>query len=211
MVAMTPEWFDQRLQTANCSELREVVEMALPAWCKHTKRGAASSLVHALDRMREKDSAGRERWQLLFNDWQSMLDMIGFDTGMEAMLRRAVAHGRGDEVLIELAEKVAALAEATREAGDAKGGRPKKELVHGTSLGTGNSSGRLTARIKRDRPDIADRMIAGEFRSVRAAALEAGIVKPPNAYRELCKWWRKADEEQRAEFEEYIAHWRRTQ
>ena len=36
----------------------------------------------------------------------------------------------------------------------------------------------LTARIKRDFPDIAERMAAGEYRSVRQAALEAGIVKP---------------------------------
>jgi hypothetical protein len=36
----------------------------------------------------------------------------------------------------------------------------------------------LTARIARDRPDILERMKAGEFRSVRAAAREAGIVKP---------------------------------
>jgi hypothetical protein len=36
----------------------------------------------------------------------------------------------------------------------------------------------LTARIARDRPDILDRMKAGEYPSVRKAALEAGIVKP---------------------------------
>lgn len=35
----------------------------------------------------------------------------------------------------------------------------------------------LTARIARDRPDILDRMKAGEYRSVRAAALDAGIVR----------------------------------
>ena len=37
---------------------------------------------------------------------------------------------------------------------------------------------RLTSRIARDRPDILDRMKAGEFSSVRKAALEAGIVRP---------------------------------
>jgi hypothetical protein len=36
----------------------------------------------------------------------------------------------------------------------------------------------LTARIARDRPDILERMKAGEFSSVRKAALEAGIVRP---------------------------------
>ena len=36
----------------------------------------------------------------------------------------------------------------------------------------------LTARIARDRPDILDDMKAGKYRSVRAAAIDAGIVKP---------------------------------
>lgn len=42
----------------------------------------------------------------------------------------------------------------------------------------GVSTKYLSRRIARDRPDILDRMKAGEFRSVRAAALAAGIVKP---------------------------------
>lgn len=36
----------------------------------------------------------------------------------------------------------------------------------------GNNADYLVARIARDRPDILDRMRAGEFRSVRAAARE---------------------------------------
>lgn len=47
----------------------------------------------------------------------------------------------------------------------------------------GRTADYLTARIARDRPDVLDRMKAGEFRSVRAAAIEAGIVPddPPPA------------------------------
>lgn len=36
----------------------------------------------------------------------------------------------------------------------------------------------LAARIARDRPDILKRMEQGEYRSVRAAAIDAGIIKP---------------------------------
>ena len=59
-------------------------------------------------------------------------------------------------------------------------GRPSKDrkLVQRTRLGTGNSKDRLAARLKRDHPDIAARVANGEFKSIRAAALEAGIVKP---------------------------------
>lgn len=46
------------------------------------------------------------------------------------------------------------------------------------SISYGETADYLTARIARDHPGILDRMKAGEFRSVRAAALEAGIVKP---------------------------------
>ena len=41
----------------------------------------------------------------------------------------------------------------------------------------GNRSDYLVARMARDRPDILERMKAGEFASVREAAREAGIIK----------------------------------
>lgn len=47
-----------------------------------------------------------------------------------------------------------------------------------TSSERGNNAEYLTSKIARDRPDILDRMKAGEFKSVRAAAIEAGIIKP---------------------------------
>jgi hypothetical protein len=36
----------------------------------------------------------------------------------------------------------------------------------------------LLDRLKRDRPDLLERLDSGEFRSVRAAAREAGILQP---------------------------------
>lgn len=41
----------------------------------------------------------------------------------------------------------------------------------------GTNAAYLTRRIARDHPAILERMKAGDFPSVRAAALEAGIVK----------------------------------
>lgn len=59
----------------------------------------------------------------------------------------------------------------------------------------GTSADYLTARIARDRPDILEEMRAGKYPSVRAAALEAGIVKarisipsdPKSAALALCR------------------------
>ena len=43
----------------------------------------------------------------------------------------------------------------------------------------GNRSTYLTRRIARDHPKILEQMKAGKFKSVRAAAKAAGIVKEP--------------------------------
>lgn len=92
----------------------------------------------------------------------------------------------------------------------AKGGRANKAGDDVTSFGRGNSTAYLAARLKRDRPDLLAEVAEGR-RSVRDAAKAAGIVKPPDVYRDLCRAWRKASEDQRAAFENYIAEWRRSE
>jgi hypothetical protein len=56
-------------------------------------------------------------------------------------------------------------------------GRGRNRFDNIKANGGGTSASYLTRRIARDRPDILDRMKAGEFPSVRAAGKEAGIVK----------------------------------
>ena len=66
----------------------------------------------------------------------------------------------------------------------ARQGRPEQnkldncQVLSAENMGGGNSAEYLTARIARDRPDVLDDMKAGKYRSVRAAAIDAGIVKP---------------------------------
>lgn len=57
----------------------------------------------------------------------------------------------------------------------AHGGPRRKQGRHTTLLS--RDAGYQTARIARDRPDIHERMKAGEFRSVHQAAIAAGIRK----------------------------------
>jgi hypothetical protein len=64
----------------------------------------------------------------------------------------------------------------------------------------------LASRIKRDHPQIHARMIAGEFTSVRAAAIEAGIVKVPSTLEKLNRSWDVASPDDRAAFLARIAH-----
>lgn len=51
------------------------------------------------------------------------------------------------------------------------------------SIVGGNDSDYLASRIARDRPDILERMKAGEYRSVRSAAIDAGIIDPEKTKR----------------------------
>jgi hypothetical protein len=81
-------------------------------------------------------------------------------------------------------------------------GRPKKGLEKGKEhlpLGSkGPTVDRLAARIKRDHPEIADKVRSGEIKSFHAAAIAAGIKKrtkavpvddPSNAIRSLMRVW----------------------
>jgi hypothetical protein len=85
------------------------------------------------------------------------------------------------------------------------GDRPEQEQGDNiTSPERGTSSTYLARRIARDRPDILHRMKAGEFRSVRAAAIEAGIVKVPTALDLLRRAWAKATDEERVAFLKHV-------
>ncbi len=67
-----------------------------------------------------------------------------------------------------------------------KRGRPSKENAavgrHKIKGQGSNNSQRLLRRIARDYPQILKAYEAGEYRSVRAAAIEAGIIKIPTSF-----------------------------
>lgn len=65
----------------------------------------------------------------------------------------------------------------TAEEAGKRGGRGKrgKESI---PLSKGPTVDRLAARLKRDHPEIAVPIANGEFKSIRQAALETGIVRP---------------------------------
>lgn len=66
--------------------------------------------------------------------------------------------------------------------------------------GGGTSADYLTARLKRDHEKIFQRLAAGEFPSVRKAAIAAGIIKVPGTVTKLLKLWKKATAAERSEF-----------
>ncbi len=57
----------------------------------------------------------------------------------------------------------------------------------------------LASRIERDHPGIFERLKGGEFRSVRAAAIEAGIVIPRSRLQQVqCIWRNGTEDDKRA-------------
>jgi hypothetical protein len=69
----------------------------------------------------------------------------------------------------------------------------------------GNRSDYLVARMARDRPDILERMKAGEFASVREAAREAGIIKDVSLVTQVIRLWKKATPEERHAIRQRLA------
>jgi hypothetical protein len=58
----------------------------------------------------------------------------------------------------------------------------------------------LARRLKRDHPDIFDQLAAGQYRSVREAAIAAGLITVPTGLVLLRRAWAKATTEERAAF-----------
>ena len=81
-------------------------------------------------------------------------------------------------------------------------GRGKKKTgANGTGFSHGSNQARtLVRRLKRDRPDIAERLANGEFKSARAAAIAAGIVIPRTSFEQLQRYWKRATAAERKEF-----------
>ncbi len=94
---------------------------------------------------------------------------------LEALLKAEIGVDVQESVAIVKTRAMAAqLIKPAKHAGPGRGRR--KTGVDNTCLRGSSNADYLTARIARDRPDILERMKAGEFSSVRQAAKEAGIV-----------------------------------
>lgn len=100
-------------------------------------------------------------------------------------------------------QQVAAEAKPAPTREENPGGRGKTASIR-SSLSAGTSAQYLTARIARDSPEVHERMKAGEFKSVRQAAIEAGIVKPETPVQVAVRAWKKMNKKQRAEFMKLI-------
>jgi hypothetical protein len=67
-------------------------------------------------------------------------------------------------------------------------GRGKKTGANSTGFSKGSThAAYLVRRLKRDFSEIAEALARGEFKSARAAAIAAGIIKPPTPFERILK------------------------
>ena len=91
--------------------------------------------------------------------------------------------------------------------GNGRKDESRLDIIKSTNGGT--SAEYLTSRLKRDAPAIAARLQRGEFKSVRAAAIEAGIVIVPSVLEQAKRAFLKLSDLDRNEFLSWVyGEWR---
>jgi len=123
--------------------------------------------------------------------------------GYKSRAEMLQAEGLADR-LRKIRRRIKQLDGKTINAADSHRPRVSGDIITSNSTGKGTSADYLTARLKRDHGDIFQRLADGEFRSVRQAAIAAGIVKVPGGIDRLRAAWKKATKEERLAFLEEI-------
>ena len=148
-------------------------------------------------------------WETYADGWYKDRDtflrkvvLIDYDLTEQSLSEIVARLRRGESVRLTLAERTVDRAIVVEPLAEHGGVREQVDIINSTRGGT--SADYLTARIKRDRPDIAERMQRGEFRSVRAAAIEAGLVSRPDPMQQAKRAFEKLPREERDEFIQWL-------
>jgi hypothetical protein len=136
---------------------------------------------------------------------------VGVGSTLE-QIKKIVALQSRRELLPDVAESLATMREKVqllteREApetnpngGDRRSQEFQFDISNRSRSGQGGTSRDYTlARLKRDRPDLAELVIGGAL-SANAAAIEAGFRRRDTPVDTLCRAWEKASDDERAAF-----------
>jgi hypothetical protein len=217
---ITPERLADHLERLvdDPAELREQVEAQVLAQLQGAEISARMGAV-VLRRIRDKQLYVPSGWP----SWHDFCAYFSpqeperidiFIRALEVLESRGEKRDFGEEE----AKRLAA-AETMKEAkpmpmqeiglGKAGPGRGNKTVSDGHRFSGGTAPGYLAARLKRDHPEIAAAVERGEYPSVHAAAIAAGIVKPRTPYGDMVSGWRRASDHDRMRFEDFIEQWHR--
>lgn len=108
---------------------------------------------------------------------QSVHERLGYDS-FDALLEDRIGHTNA-EIRDGIRERTQRAAERSNsDMREQEDGRPKKrDNYNASSEDRGTDSSYLADRIDRDHPEVHEKMKAGEYRSVRQAAIDAGIIE----------------------------------
>ena len=162
-----------------------------------TSREYAIQTVRALKQYLEAADIDedRVREELARIDRYRHWKVLGYKSKTEMLQAEGLA-----ERLRKIRRRIKQLEGKTINAADNHNPRPSPDIVKTSEAGSGNAADYLTARLKRDHDAIFQRLAAGEFASVRQAAIAAGIVKVPSVLDQLRKLWAKASDADRRTF-----------
>jgi hypothetical protein len=199
------------------SQLDEAGDLHAPKGSRAWAIAVRDELSSALHDAEFSAGSVRDWWHAIreHEGWKSLEDDQGrtfrsFEAFCTHRKPLGLGHSPDDiEQIIRERKRAEAAAARAREVGAlASVGRPSRsernvDNVNITTRG-GNDQDYLSRRLLRDHPDIFERLEQGEFPSVRAAAVAAGIVKKPTALDALKVAWRKAREGERQKFLAWI-------
>lgn len=185
-----------------------------PGWAAWCRRKMCQALDREVSGEIEFETywpefCGLQGWSLLgFTDYQEFCrtkrpDGLGMTTS-QYVRHCEQAKASGVDVVTVLAERAESKPLADRGApeGNTNACKGENKVANShidkvpTNQQSSTSADRLTRRIARDCPEVLERMKAGEFKSVRAAAIEAGIVKPETPADKLRKAFAKIEADQ---------------
>lgn len=130
------------------------------------------------------------------------------ELGIEETEAAALVEAKAGETIAQVRERTtqerAKQAKPLAEHGGDRKSEGEKSTLQSNLDGQGNRASYLTRRIARDRPDVLERMKAGEFKSVRAAAKEAGIVKERTPLEKAKAAFLMLGDDERREFMAFI-------
>lgn len=190
-------------EAANDEELAKIMRLKYPAACGNLERDAGF-FSRMVEGVREYDA-----WKVIgfssFEDFckaelgKTLCEVEQIVSGVRVLQSTGRTAPITERQARTAAETLAAAPKLATHGGDRKKeGRASSDSLLAPKGST--SKTRLAARINRDHPEIAERVKAGEFRSIRAAAIVAGIVKVKTPLERLFAEWKKASQEERAEF-----------
>jgi len=165
-------------------------------------------ICYAISQM-DSDAESAGRWLKLARDRNAAKAMGHASFGL-MLLKECKLDTEFADALINakpgrtVGQTVAELAAEAEPLGKHGGDRKPDSKVDISTLHGIRDADYLTRRIARDFPEILERMKNGEFKSVRAAAKEAGIVKDPTGLQLLQRAYNKATEGEWSQFLEWI-------